>query len=64
MKLHHDIKLFSESLLLNDFSNLWKQLKMKYQIELSAFAYRPIPDEKDVVKCFEGLIKRIQPNDE
>ncbi|MEN9523189.1 MAG: hypothetical protein RL065_1566, partial [Bacteroidota bacterium] len=31
-----------------------------YQTELSALAYRPIPDEKDVAKCFEELIKRIQ----
>jgi hypothetical protein len=46
--------------LLNDYSNIWKQLKEKYQTELSALAYRPIPDEKDVAKCFEELIKRIE----
>jgi predicted nucleotidyltransferase component of viral defense system len=53
-------KSISESPLVNDFSSLWKQLKEKYQTELSALAYRPIPDEKDVAKCFEQLIKRIQ----
>lgn len=53
-------KVISESPLLNDFSNVWQQLKEKYQTELSALAYRPIPDEKDVAKCFEELIKRIK----
>lgn len=53
-------KLIAESPLLIDFSNLWKQLKEKYQTELSALAYRPIPDEKDVAKCFEELIIRIK----
>lgn len=53
-------KLVAESPLVNDFSNVWKQLKEKYQTELSALAYRPIPDEKDVAKCFEELIKRIE----
>jgi len=53
-------KAIAESPLVKDFSNLWKQLKEKYQTELSALAYRPIPDEKDVAKCFEELIKRIE----
>ncbi|MGB5383813.1 MAG: nucleotidyl transferase AbiEii/AbiGii toxin family protein [Lutimonas sp.] len=53
-------KAISESLLVNDFTNLWKQLKEKYQTELSALAYRPIPNENDVAKCFEGLINRIE----
>ena len=34
--------------------------KEKYQSELSALAYRPIPNEKDVEECFENLIKRIK----
>lgn len=55
-------KLIIESPLVNDFSNIWIQIKDKYQTELSAFAYRPIPDEKVVAKCFEDLIKRIQIN--
>ncbi|MDZ4147725.1 MAG: nucleotidyl transferase AbiEii/AbiGii toxin family protein [Flavobacteriaceae bacterium] len=52
-------KSISESPLVTDFSTLWKQLKEKYQTELSALAYRPIPDEKDVANCFEELVKRI-----
>ena len=53
-------KAISESSLVNDFSNIWQQLKEKYETELSALAYRPIPDEKDVAKCFSELIKRIE----
>lgn len=53
-------KSISESPLVTDFSSLWKQLKEKYQTELSALAYRPIPNEKDVAKCFSELIKRIE----
>ena len=53
-------KSISESPLMMDFSTLWKQLTEKYQTELSALAYRPIPDENDVAKCFEELIKRIE----
>ncbi|PKP41304.1 MAG: hypothetical protein CVT95_12885 [Bacteroidetes bacterium HGW-Bacteroidetes-12] len=53
-------KSISESPLVTDFSTLWKQIKEKYQTELSALAYRPIPDEKDVAKCFSELIKRIE----
>jgi predicted nucleotidyltransferase component of viral defense system len=53
-------KLIAESPLVNNFSTIWKQLKAKYQTELSALAYRQIPDENDVAKCFEGLIKRIE----
>jgi len=55
---HH--KSISESPLVNNFSNLWKQLKEKYQTELSALAYRPIPSEIEVAKCFEKLIKKIE----
>jgi hypothetical protein len=68
--LQHDRELFdepigwesksiSESRLLLDFSALWKQLIPKYETELTAFAFRPIPDEKDVAKCVEDLITRI-----
>lgn len=53
-------KAISESPLVTNFSVIWKQIKEKYQTELSALAYRPIPDEKDVAKCFEELIKRIE----
>ena len=53
-------KSISESPLMIDFSTIWKQLTEKYQTELSALAYRPIPDENDVAKCFEELIIRIK----
>ncbi len=53
-------KAVSESPLVNNFSNLWKLLKDKYQTELSALAYRPIPSEKEVEKCFANLISRIK----
>jgi len=53
-------KSISESPLVTDFSSLWNQLKGKYQTELSALAFRPIPDEIDVAKCFSALIKRIE----
>ena len=53
-------KLIVESPLVNDFEAIWKQLKVKYQTELSALAYRTIPDEETIAKSFEGLIKRIK----
>ena len=53
-------KTISESPLVNNFSELWNQLKEKYQSELSALAYRPIPSEKEVEKCFANLISRIK----
>ncbi len=53
-------KLIAESPLVNNFEHIWKELKEKYQTELSALAYRPIPDEKDVSEVFIELIKRIQ----
>lgn len=53
-------KSISESPLVANFAFIWIQLKEKYQTELSALAYRPIPAENDVAKCFEKLIKRIR----
>jgi hypothetical protein len=53
-------KAISESPLIIDFPAMWKQLKEKYKVELSALAYREIPDEKDVAVCFEKLIQRIK----
>lgn len=53
-------KSISESPLVANFALIWIQLKEKYQTELSALAYRPIPAENDVAKCFEKLIKRIR----
>lgn len=56
-------KAVSESPLVKNFPTIWKQLKDKYQTELSALAYRSIPDENDVAECFEELMKRLRLND-
>jgi predicted nucleotidyltransferase component of viral defense system len=53
-------KSIAESPLIVDFETIWEEIKGQYQTELSAFAYRPIPDEKDVAKAFVDLTKRIQ----
>lgn len=53
-------KSVAESPLITNFESVWKQLKEKYQTELTALAYRPIPNEQDVAKCFSQLIKRIE----
>ena len=69
--LNHDKELFnepkgwqtksvSESLLISDFDNIWKQLKDNYNKELSALAYTAIPDEKKVAESFKELIKLIR----
>jgi hypothetical protein len=51
-------KAISASPLVNDFSGIWQQAKEKYKTELSNLAYKPIPNEQDVEKCFRELIKR------
>lgn len=69
--LNHDKELFdepkgwqtksvTESLLISDFDNIWKQLKDDYNKELSALAYTAIPDEKKVAESFKELIKLIR----
>ncbi len=69
--MEHDRQIFDEpsgwqskqiidSPLVNDFDNLWAQLKITYQTELSAYAYRPIPNEVDVSICFKKLIQQIR----
>lgn len=69
--LQHDREMFEEpegwqhkpvetSPLVMDFAVIWAQLKGQYQTELAALAYRPVPNEKDIVAAFTELIKRIQ----
>ncbi len=68
--IQHDRQIFDEpfgwqskqildSPLVNDFDNVWGQLKIIYQTELSAYAYRPIPNEAEVSNCFKKLIQQI-----
>jgi predicted nucleotidyltransferase component of viral defense system len=68
--LEHDKELFdepggwgsksiTESPLILNFDSLWTKLKELYQSELSALAYRPIPDEKEVEQTFIRLSQRI-----
>jgi predicted nucleotidyltransferase component of viral defense system len=69
--LQHDREMFDEPLgwqnksiadspLVANFSIVWKQVKDKYRSELSALAYRPIPNEIEIAECFEKLIERIR----
>ena len=68
--LEHDKELFDEpkgwgaksigeSPLIINFDSLWKIIKGQYQSELSALAYRSIPDEKDVALSFIRLSQRL-----
>ena len=68
--LQHDREMFdepkgwqnksvAESPLKSDFENLWKKLKEIYKTELSALAYRTIPDEEKVAEQFNILMKLI-----
>jgi len=68
--LNHDKKMFEEptgwqekqigeSQLVNSFPYIWDHIKGIYHTELSALAFRPIPDEKIVAQSFEYLLKRI-----
>lgn len=69
--LQHDRKIFDlpvgwaqrnirESPLVTDFENIWMQLKDVYKKELSALAYMPIPDERQIAEQCAALIKNIQ----
>ena len=53
-------KSVAESPLIKDFETIWGKLKAKYQTELSALAYRTIPDAERIAEKFSELIKRIK----
>lgn len=53
-------KSIQDSPLIEGFDMIWSEIKIQYQKELSALAYRPIPDETDVANVFLDLIKRIK----
>lgn len=55
-------KSLEESPLAYDFFNIWEKIKNKYNSELTLLAYRPIPNEKEVSKCFKELMNRILSN--
>ncbi|HNX21850.1 MAG TPA: nucleotidyl transferase AbiEii/AbiGii toxin family protein [Bacteroidales bacterium] len=68
--LNHDKKMFEEprgwqekqldeSQIVSSFPLIWEKIKGIYQNELSALAYRPIPDEILVAQSFMYLIKKI-----
>ena len=68
--LNHDKKIFDEpagwkekqlleSPLITNFEHIWENIKGQYKEELSALAYRTIPDEKVIVDNFKELIKLI-----
>ena len=59
MNLHLDTQLFSQTLRAASQHLKINLLKEQYQSELSALAYRPIPDEKDVAQTFIRLTQRI-----
>lgn len=52
-------KSISESPLVVDFDTIWKDLKIKYETELAAFAYRPIPEQEKVKVEFIKLLKLV-----
>ena len=52
-------KKLIESPMMNDFDSIWSKIKSQYKTELSALAYRPIPDEKLVRKAFHYLREKI-----
>lgn len=53
------IKEISDSPLVDDFLALWTGLRTTYQNELSQLVFVEIPDEKDVFRSFERLIRYI-----
>ena len=69
--LKHDKEIFDEpegwntknlidSPLVKDFNDIWGEIKTKYEQELSALAYRAIPDEKVVARSFIEIMNLIK----
>lgn len=69
--LEHDKKIFDvprgwqekelkESPLIKDFDSIWDKLKNIYKFELSALAYKQIPDEKSIRRSFKQLTLLIK----
>lgn len=69
--LEHDRALFGEpegwgtktlleSPLLRNFPDIWNQVSSVYRQELSALAYKDIPNEDDIAEEFNKLLLRLQ----
>lgn len=69
--LQHDKEMFDEPIgwkskgvqespLFIDFEKCWVELKGIYKAELSALAYSPIPNEKDIEISFSKLLEKIK----
>ena len=69
--LDHDRELFKEpvgwndkpfisSPLINDFPAIWGKLVKQYKTELSALAYKPIPDQQLIFQSFNHLIDQLK----
>jgi len=69
--LIHDMEIFDipkgwatkniiNSPIFTEFDKLWDTLKKTYVTELSALAYREIPDEKLIAESFTSLIRSIK----
>lgn len=67
----HDRQIFEEPLgwkekkielspLVKNFDSIWNKLKIRYKRELSALAYRPMPDEKLVADTLKEILKRCE----
>ena len=54
------LKQLTESPLIADFTNIWKQLKEVYNAELLALAFSEIPEEEKISNNFNKLIKLLQ----
>lgn len=50
----------SQSVILNDFTNLWAALGKTYNRELALLAFTPIPDTGEIFLAFSELIARIK----
>src|SRR5690606_5256984 len=51
-------KKITDSPLINDFSELWENLRSIYQSELTPLAYSEIPNEKLIEESFMTTIKK------
>jgi len=69
--LNHDKKIFDEpknwqakkleqSPLISNFNDIWEQLKESYNNELSALAFKEIPEDREIVSRLSEILKLIK----